>query len=423
MAAAATSTIEQFPTELKQCLLSALPDIHSLRALTLSCSSFYHAFKNAESLITPQVVRNQFDSDVLPDVLPEAVIALKASRLPTLMRPNLLDFSQDFLRSRTAPTETWTLSTALPLSKLQLSVEYFATAFIAEMFNRSSALGCFDTAPPSWPVSRDERNRIHRAFYRFEIYCNLFRQSKLFRNAEQKQTFFSRFSYWENEQLACIHDYLFRAVCPGVSMRDQMCNLTLTMTAFNEATESEQFARLKLQAVNVHEYGDKYESPDIKHILSLGLERLQQIVTAKSCETQYSLLAGESFGLRILYFLADGLQSSNQLVGRQRLGDYTQAQYEALVRARPAFAPESDTGPADAWRWAHENHEATEFAYSRDHTALRAHGYCLWDRARLDAWPTFHQKYQVPVSLSDIEGVLCRVRMRLSLNRRTQAHD
>lgn len=82
MAAAGTSTIEQFPTELKQCILSALPDIHSLRALTPTCSSFYHAFKNAESLITPQVFQNQFD----PDVLPEAVTVLKASRPPYVIR-------------------------------------------------------------------------------------------------------------------------------------------------------------------------------------------------------------------------------------------------------------------------------------------------------------------------------------------------
>ena len=406
---AAAPIIANFPTELKQCLLSALPDIHSLRSMTLSCSSFYHAYKSAESLITSQVFQNQFEVEVLP----EAVTALKSSRVLFSTRPHILDFSHGLLRSRTAPTESWTLSAALPLSKLQLSVEYFATGFIAETLNKSSALDYIDNAPPPWPVSRAERNRIHRAFYRFEIYCNLFREFKLFRNDDQGQVFFSRFSYWENEQLACVHDYLFRAVCPGASARDEMCDLQLTMAAFNEATEHDDCAQLELESIDVVGYGDDHNSPYIEHILSLGLESLQQIVTAQSPKTRYSLLGGKTFPCPIFNFLAEGLESSNERTNRRCLGDYTQAQNEEIARFRPPFVAEPDTGPADAWRWAHENHTSEGFVYSSYHKALRARGYCLWDLARLVAWPAFHQEWQQPPEpLSDDEKMSRRGEMQ-----------
>jgi hypothetical protein len=73
---AVVSMIERLPLELKQDLLAALADLASLRSAALSCPSMYHAFVNAEKLITNQVVNNQIDAAVLP----EAVGALKSSR-------------------------------------------------------------------------------------------------------------------------------------------------------------------------------------------------------------------------------------------------------------------------------------------------------------------------------------------------------
>jgi hypothetical protein len=204
--------IQRLPTELKQCLLSAMSDIPTLRSMALSCSSYCYAFSNAETLITAQVMRNQMDVDVLP----EAVAAFESSRLQPKTQQCARDFVRHHLHSRTAPTELWTLSKALSVSKLQSRVEFFARGFTAETLGDSSALGYLDHAPPHWRLSRTEVNRIHRAFYRFEVYCNLFRDPTLFNLSEQKDLFFSRFSNWENEQLACVHDFLFRLVCPGV---------------------------------------------------------------------------------------------------------------------------------------------------------------------------------------------------------------
>ena len=202
--------IEDFPLELKQALLSALSDVSSLRSAALCCSSLYHAFLSAEELITTQVVKNQIDADVLP----EAVIALRSYRSGPWSRQGISDFVDHHLRSRMSPPDSWTLSEALPLGNLHQALSKFASEFIAEMLNTSSEFAYID-APPRWPVSRHEMNRVQRAFYRFEMYCNFFREPEVFEAWEIGYVFFFKFSHWENEQLACVHDYLFRAVCPG----------------------------------------------------------------------------------------------------------------------------------------------------------------------------------------------------------------
>ena len=59
--------------------------------------------------------------------------------------------------------------------------------------------------------------RIERSFYTFEIYCSLFgkSRSRLSLN-DQLDLFFNRFAPWENEQLACVHDFLLDELKPGI---------------------------------------------------------------------------------------------------------------------------------------------------------------------------------------------------------------
>ena len=66
-----------------------------------------------------------------------------------------------------------------------------------------------------------ERELPHcRGFHRFELYCNLLHvydgdDGLQFIIDKQCRLFFDAFTYWENEQLACIHDYLHRCIATG----------------------------------------------------------------------------------------------------------------------------------------------------------------------------------------------------------------
>ena len=211
---ACKSAMERMPVELRQELLGFLPDLISLRSAVLTCSSFYEAFISAEVLVTTRVLGNQVDLEVLP----EALAVLESSHLQPWTRQRIQDFVRDHLDSRKPQLPSqWTLAQAISLGSLHRHVQSFATAFASDALTKQLGANELNTIP-NYPPSHDEIHRIQRALYRFELYCNLFRDPKrtLFNIKEQIPLFFFKFSPWEIEQLGIIHDYLFRVISPGI---------------------------------------------------------------------------------------------------------------------------------------------------------------------------------------------------------------
>lgn len=127
-------------------------------------------------------------------------------------REAVTDYVARNLRQRPTPPRPWTLNEALRLERLHVSVDWFANKFATE------ALAKDPLSRSHAPVIPQEKARFQRALYRFEIYCNLFREVKRVQSLvcpEQKTVFFSNFAPWEIEQIGCVHDYLIRAIIPG----------------------------------------------------------------------------------------------------------------------------------------------------------------------------------------------------------------
>lgn len=198
--------IESLSVELQQIILSNIPDVLSLRSAALSCRALYNALLSAETIITTRVLLNQVSFDVLP----EAYITQEASCLEPHTEKNVRDFIARHLHERRPPPEIWTLCDAVLAAKLHACVSELALQFIATTAKKSPVCG-------TRPATRAETSRVERAMYRFEIFCNLFREFWDSDFLEQLwDFFFSNFSPWENEQLACVHDYLVQAVSPGM---------------------------------------------------------------------------------------------------------------------------------------------------------------------------------------------------------------
>lgn len=107
-------------------------------------------------------------------------------------------------------TQSWPLLDALRISDFHAHVRHFAADFA------TTALASCYTGSTSTLPTKTEIARIERAFYPFELYCKLFPSSHTPRRARKHhEIFFSKFSAWENEQLACVHDYLVKTVFPG----------------------------------------------------------------------------------------------------------------------------------------------------------------------------------------------------------------
>ncbi|TGJ83304.1 hypothetical protein E0Z10_g5440 [Xylaria hypoxylon] len=357
------SPIEGLPVELVRMILSALPDVVSLQAATLSCPLFYAAFIEAEASITTYVLLNQVDISVLP----EAIAASDSSWLhphdtEPQSRKAITDFVTRNLRQRLTPPKSWLLKNALYVGRLHVCVEQLAKQFAEETLIELPAARSTSSA------TYQEGCRIQRALYRFEIYCNLFRETPNVQSTvygEQKQLFFANFSPWENEQLGCVHDFLVRAVSPEHD---------IAWGAFGV------------------EYGDSIDAPYIQDVLSLGLERLRQIVRAETYDDRERLLCSGYSPRPTYFFLHRGLQDANERHDDIFLDDLT-PEDEVLYIKQPLFA-DPDSGPADVWRWAHYEESWQNWVYQENRHNLRKWGYVMWDRLRLEEIGIFQQPWE-----------------------------
>lgn len=247
------------PVELLQLIFSNLPSRKDIKVLALTSKALYLAFVDAEKLIAHQVLRNE----IPPDNLPEAIAVLRSLQLrrspdfsPAAIEP-LLD--KHFLNRAVSLSEL-TPADILQLSGLQNLVNTFTELFVSEAATHAPDGSAELRAP-----SDAELARIHRAFYRYELYSNLFKSDKsdemIMQLGRQRDVFFSRFSPWENEQLASIYDFLARTVIPifaDVAQHDVYWG----------------FAHV--------EWDDDIESPYIQYAVSLGLRRIICILHANS---------------------------------------------------------------------------------------------------------------------------------------------
>ena len=171
-AANSTPALELLPIEVKQAIMSTLPDVRSLKSITLTSSSLCQAFTGAKVLITSRVLLNKVEFDVLP----EAAAALESSRLEPRTRRRIQDFVFQHLHIRGPPPQAWTLSDALLISKVYDHVHYFAADLASKTLAKPPI--STDLKPDQAPLSQNEMTRIMRTFYRFEIYCVSLRKLK-----------------------------------------------------------------------------------------------------------------------------------------------------------------------------------------------------------------------------------------------------
>jgi len=361
------SSLECLPVELKLVLFCALPDIPSLKSLVCTASSFYHTFIDSQSLIVATVLSHE----VHPDVMPEAVAVWEASIIKPWSKEQVQDFLKQYRDSNPSPTHpSWTLSDALRFSNLHSHIRFFAADFCSSILSVHPISEVHD--PAYVPPSLSELCRIQRIFYRFELYCTLYRRQSFaqksedrFSPEEQQSLFFTKFVPWENEQLACIHDYLFRQLS----------------VAYDEVAEHDvQWGEWMIDVSEDWEY----HNPRKEGYLSQGLGFLRRLVTVETYDERYAILAPIVRGDD--RFLDAGLQEQGEDDDFNVSEQSSEEEHDNIIKA-----PSNDgSGPFEAWCWAN-GHEI--FYYQRDKTDLREWGYCLWDKARLMAWGLFRKPW------------------------------
>lgn len=210
----------QMPLHLISLVLSELDSIQSLGSAILSHSSMYAAFNENPKTIMFRILLNQ----IPPNLMTYAAITHEASKDENRTNrrlKRLFSTSLDRSDSHTPEFQEWYLwwrlnhqnsgpAFASSLSKTHLLVKHFTRRFLSDtlpLADRDLFGECqHNTKPPS----RREIYRIRRAFYRFQLYCNIINNNPepLEGPIHRAHLFFKYFSPWVNEQLACIHDYL-----------------------------------------------------------------------------------------------------------------------------------------------------------------------------------------------------------------------
>jgi hypothetical protein len=370
------SAVERLPVELLGEVMSKLPDLHTLQMAALSCPAFYQAFTGAKSVLYTRVVLGKMDSRVLP----EAVATLESSQLPEkLASPDQLmaDFADRHLYQRIERTPSWNFEQAVRMERLHSQVgilaRQFAEAALAEKFAATIGVPSNTSNVECAPPTSRELCRFERAFFRFETYINFARitYGDPKGSGYRMDPFFQNFSPWENEQLACIHDFLFR----------------LVSSAYNELAEHDvRWGRGQV------EYPGHAGDPEVQSVLQLGLEKLYQISLAKSYD-QWCELMKIPLEPRLSYpnLYNELLYSCSSDIDSKYLRDFTREEEDYLVSS--AFFADPDSGPVDIWWYMHLDDAPLQYVMSGYHRYLRKEAYVMWDRSRFDSLGIFDKSW------------------------------
>lgn len=359
----APSSLEEFPTEIWLTIFRAISDVPTLRALALTNSALHKIFiKN-----TPSIFLAAVSNHIPAAILPEAIAAWSSSKIKPWSKLRVRAFLQEYHANREAQlSQPWKPSETQEIIKLSQHCRFFSSEFSAAVLSTNPISG---SSTPSLPPSRLELNRIERAFYRFELYCNLFRKQfpsqqsgQRFHENEKREMYFEHYAAWENEQLACVYEYLLRRIS----------------IPFNDLISHDR----KWGKCNVGMCHDYYAPGQCrkKYILSSGLSFLQTLVSAQTYEERRQLL--NPYQVHDDEFLYETLNTFRS----------ESMPPQELKSADKPFFQDNDTGPEETWRCVHRHwHRCRQHRLYFDTRMkhLRTCGFCCWDYARLRSWGVF----------------------------------
>lgn len=205
--------MDALPPELKIEVMQRVDEISSLSTLIHSIPSFFNVFINAKGTILHSVLRRA----IQPLVTQDALTVVASSKLTVPGPDEVRQFLEEYkhrlkIKNLTALTE--------PSSPLSLHIDLAQKHKLVEWFTNDLCGSILSTHPfdhqqneiKPLPVSTDETVRIHRALYRFELYCDLFRPTIPSRlgSDEARERLLDLWPAWEVEELSCIHKYLSR---------------------------------------------------------------------------------------------------------------------------------------------------------------------------------------------------------------------
>ncbi|KAF4341121.1 hypothetical protein FBEOM_4991 [Fusarium beomiforme] len=389
------ASISSLPLHLVADILRLLHNVQQLPPVLLSHRIFYSALLDTPALPL-DILRNQISDDLLP----LAVTAFKSQKSireasGTSVEVFLTNCYDNPLQNVDGDQLHLSVGQALEVIRVNNALLDLRDEFALCSLKKLHGINQDESLSSNHGLSPGETYRISRAFYRFQIYRNLFLDEKqgidlfpshqydktedLSPEKELKRLFFDRHSPWVNEQLACIYDFL-EARLTGV-----MLTIVSTTPAYRQVV------------VNGFQCGEnltewlteKTQSFEEQKCLSLDLPRLTQLLKASTYEDWQQSL-GDACDL-----YPSRLEEDLEEFNRGKMPNEEKAIWHAADMDRLAMEVDTDDcftddQPRQTWMKIHYD-RANEryrlgkhsFAPMRFIYGLRGIGYVMWDEKRM----------------------------------------
>lgn len=219
-------------------ILTHLDSFKQLGLAILSHRVFHNALHDNLHYVARSIITNQI-SDV---TLPFALVLLKSARLSGDDHDGIRNLLDHLITDISEPCHAAAALINLSLDEYAiLSKNHAAVESLRDDFSREAIPAFVERfeLEHAEHLNPQEKFRLDRAFYRYQIMCNLYCGRKGFeRNLspiDRRYPFFSEFSPWVNEQLICVYYYLENKVVTGMCRRYRVSFQSLTSTrAYDE---------------------------------------------------------------------------------------------------------------------------------------------------------------------------------------------
>ena len=413
-----SNNIDRLPAELIMPILLELPTTQSLSSLIRASPKSYHVFLASKEKILISLMRRT----IQPAALPDALAAIQASQLRQKGpdRKAVLAFLRKYQNKRHKEFEhelkLLNATTAVSLCQLYRSTQYFiqdlasrSTFYLrrcgAKRFIQtySSPRDCFSIIGENgfdsvwrgngeFPVDRDfryaplsnvEEGRIQRAFYRYELYTQIFSSDmeyngeKLWELPSDSYFFLKKYQHWEIEELACVANYVRSLLSNSFDrIESNFVGIQLPKPPLNEDTTRfhahKRAVDLREAKCQIHslymDYLTKLSLPFIHHVLQLDRLKMQREMSS------HIYYDGQK---RSLSTTLDRLWNEISLEDSSLIHNYS----GAIARNERFRFKDIVDGPNEGWLCVYGNTHFVSPYRIRDTT--QGLGYVFWDSKRL----------------------------------------
>lgn len=232
------ASVESLPVEIQQIILHQMPDFGTLQALISASPLYLKAYRSQACSILSDVLRRSIHPDVLFDALAIEDV-LKLPRNYDAYVPGLKAFIEQYKTTRALQDgglKPVGPSNTEKLWDFHLSVIDVTKDFCEYALSTHPVTG--ESLHQYTALSPSEICRIHRAFYRYELFTRLFHTPDIYLEEQEVRhrdrdsdsdrislalqrdsirsldsqdmswLFLALFKTWEVEELACVRDYI-----------------------------------------------------------------------------------------------------------------------------------------------------------------------------------------------------------------------